>query len=37
MLHALPPLVRAEALFKDGLQAEREDLSPEKKAGKVAA
>lgn len=35
--HALLPLVRAGVRFKDGLQVERGELSPEKKAGKVAA
>jgi transposase-like protein len=35
--HALLPLVRAGVLFKDGLPVERGELSPEKKAGKVAA
>jgi putative transposase len=35
--HDLLPLVRAGVLFKDGLHVERAELSPEKKAGKVAA
>lgn len=35
--HDLLPLVRAGVRFEDGLHVERGELSPEKKAGKVAA